>query len=282
LTALWVGAGITAGLGVLLWWLLIETEGVYLGQPVVTWLYDLFATRYDAIKEYETPYEDLLLATPIMNAIRPNRTPLMLDIATGTARLPVAMLAHAHFEGHIIGVDISRAMLRQAAYKLADDLAHVDLLHAPATCLPFDDDTFDGVTLLEAIEFIAQPHLAIHEAVRVLRPGGILLTTQRINIKTMPGKLWSEAHIQAALEQAGIERVIFEAWQEEYTKVWGRKAGRSQPVGVQPLEAVMRCPRCGYKTLTFSPPTFICSNCALRVPVGEDGVLEVRKAHRAC
>ncbi len=284
MTALWVSLAIiiVGACGAILWWLLIETEGVYLGQPVVTWLYDRFAARYDTIKEYEPPYETLLLAIPIMDAIQPNHAPLILDVATGTARLPIAMLQLTDFEGHMIGVDISRKMLRQAAYKLADDLAYVDLLHAPATCLPFDDSTFDVVTLLEAIEFIAQPYTAIQEAVRVLRPGGILLTTQRINVKTMPGKLWSEAQIQSALEKSGIEQVTFEAWQDEYNQVWGRKVGESQPVRVKPLEAVMRCPRCAQKSLAFTTPNFVCDNCALQVPIGDDGVLEVYTAHRTC
>ena len=49
---LWVSLGFSLILGVLVWWLFIETEGVYLGRGVVIWLYDVYASRYDGIKEF--------------------------------------------------------------------------------------------------------------------------------------------------------------------------------------------------------------------------------------
>ncbi|MEM6529024.1 MAG: hypothetical protein AAF653_12070, partial [Chloroflexota bacterium] len=106
MTAIWLVAGLlaTGALVWLVWWLLIETEGAYLGQRVVTWLYDRFATRYDNIKAFNPTHEYLYVSSPIMNASRPHTDMLMLDIATGTARLPLAMLAHERFKGHIITV----------------------------------------------------------------------------------------------------------------------------------------------------------------------------------
>lgn len=269
-----------AVLALLGWYLLIETEGVYLGRRVVVWLYDVFASRYDRIKQYEPLYETLLLANPLMGAMRPHHNPLLLDIATGTARLPLALLADERFAGHIIGVDLSRQMLSQAAYKLADDLARVDLLYAPADCLPFPDDTFDAVTFLEALEFVDAPEDALAEAVRVLRPGGLLLTSLRGNIKTMPGKLWTEERMQSTLEQLGVQRVFFEPWQDEYTKVWGRKAGKSPHIAARPLEDVLRCSRCGNVAFAYDVPNFVCDVCGQRIPVGDDGVVEVTKVQR--
>lgn len=267
-------------LGGLFWWLLIETEGVYLGRRVVVWLYDVFAPRYDRIKDFDATNESLFLAAPLMSALHPQRAPLLLDIATGTARLPLALLRHTHFEGRVIGVDLSRKMLESAAYNLADDLATVDLLHAPADCLPFPDNTFDGVTFLEALEFVDEPHAALAEAVRVLRPGGVLLTTLRVNIRTMPGKLWSQPQMRATLKRLDMEQVTFEAWQEEYVKVWARKCGASKPVGAQPIEHYLRCPVCEQVAFTYTPPTFICGSCGARIRVGADGVLKVAEILR--
>jgi hypothetical protein len=91
----------------------------------------------------------------------------------------------------------------------------------------------------------------------------------------MPGKLWSKDKLRTALENVGVERVMFEAWQEEYIKVWGRKGGTSEPVGAQPIERYLRCPACAHVAFTYTPPTFICGHCGRRIPVGMDGVLEV-------
>ena len=84
--------------GFLVWYLLFETEGVYLGRGVVVRLYDWYASRYDDIKKFDDITEHLYLAQPIMRRIRYN-DPLVLDVATGTGRLPLALCQHASFEG---------------------------------------------------------------------------------------------------------------------------------------------------------------------------------------
>ena len=58
--------------------------------------------------------------------------------------------------------------------------------------------------------------------IRVLRPSGLLLLTNRINAR-IPGRVWSRERMQAELEQRGIQRVHFEVWQYDYDKVWGIK-----------------------------------------------------------
>jgi SAM-dependent methyltransferase len=224
-----------------LWWLLVTTEGVYLGRRVVIWLYDLYADRYDNIKNNEPKYEQLLLTDPIMGMIAPHISPLVLDVATGTGRLPLALIDHPVFQGRIIAVDLSYKMLKKAAQKIAQD-GRVSLLHCPAETLPFPDDTFDVVTCLEALEFMTNPRVVIAEIVRVLRPGGLLLTTNRIATRLMPGKTFSNEDLAAMLAEHGIEDVIMEAWQVDYHRVWGMKAGDSPATGARRLAEVLNNP----------------------------------------
>lgn len=226
--------------GVLAWWLLIETEGVYLGQRVVTWLYDIYARRYDQIKDFQPEYEFALLAAPIMGEIAPQKDPMVLDVATGTGRLPIALLRHARFDGRVVGVDLSTRMLHIAADKLAEDNAYVDLVRASAHDLPFHDNSFDVVTCLESLEFMPDIPAAITEMVRVLRPGGLLLITNRINTLLMPGKTYSGTEFTELLGRCGLVQVRIEPWQEDYNRVWVRKAGESAPVGAGELWGVLR------------------------------------------
>lgn len=208
--------------GVLIWWLFFETEGVYLGQRVVTWLYDVYATRYDRIKGYREDYEHWFLAIPIIDRIQPKRNITVLDIGTGTGRLPLALLQHRDFEGQIIGLDLSKDMLKQAQSKLAG-VPNVTFIHHRAEQLPFEDATFDLVTALEMIEFTSNPIQLLHEAYRVLRPNGLFLITRRKNV-FMPGKVYSIEKFTTLLEEVGFERVTFEAWQVDYEQVWAYKA----------------------------------------------------------
>lgn len=263
--------GIGAGVVWLLWWLLIETEGVYLGRRVVVWLYDLYAGRYDDIKHFRSEYDHMFLAQPLMQAVAPQRNPLVLDVAAGTGRLSLALLRHTHFNGRVIGVDFSRRMLRIAAAKLGDD-PRAPLVWCPAEALPFPDDTFDAVTCLEALEFMERPAAVIAEITRVLRPGGCLLITNRINTRLMPGKTWSSERVQQVLTSAGLVDIALDHWQVDYNRVWARKAGSSQPAGARPLLEVLRCPNCRRSTLNAD---WCCPVCGQQLRVAEDGVLEV-------
>ena len=46
-----------------------------------------------------------------------------------------------------------------------------------ATCLPFEDATFDGVTAMDVLEHIQDHEAAVREIRRVLKPGGPLIAT---------------------------------------------------------------------------------------------------------
>lgn len=263
------------GLVVLGWWLLIGTEGVYLGRRVVIWLYDLYADRYDDVKNYYHEYEHLLLARPIMETIAPHKSPLVLDVATGTGRLPITLLNHADFQGYVIGADLSRRMLSIAAYKLEPFGERFSFIWTPAENLPFADDTFDVVTCLESLEFMTNPARVVGELVRVLHPGGILLITNRVSTRLMPGKTWSSEQLFQLLESLHLENITFEVWQEDYDQVWGRKAGKSVFTGVRPLGEILRCPRCKASLMILEGQAWVCGRCNSRAQVGADGVIEL-------
>ncbi len=227
----------------LLWWLLIETEGVYLGRRVVIALYDLYAKRYDRIKEFDERADFVLISQPIMERIAPLADPLILDVATGTGRLPLIMARNAGFSGHVIGLDASRRMLEQARAKVRAEQFedYITLWQRDASDLPFPADTFDVVTCLEALEFLPQPRGALAEMARVLRPGGLLLCTLRIDI-WMPDRVWSEAKMRATLAALGLQDIRIAIWQEDYSQVWACKAGAAAPAGLQNLrEALEHC-----------------------------------------
>lgn len=257
------------------WWLLVATEGVYLGRRVVAWLYDLYAHRYDEVKNYLREYEHMYLAQPIMDKIAPHRSPLVLDVATGTGRLPLALCRHAHFQGRVVGVDLSRRMLRFAVKTLYVFDDRVTFIWASAEKLPFPDASFDVVTCLEALEFMTSPRAVLAEMVRVLRPGGLLLVTQRINTRLMPGKTWTAGQFQTVLAELGVDDAQAQIWQVDYRKVWGHKTGTSPVSGARPVAEVLRCPRCRQALLEQQAGGWHCPRCGAVAAAGEDGVIDV-------
>jgi len=271
---------IAGGVG-LLWWLLIATEGVYLGRRVVIWLYDVYARRYDNIKQYDEEWEAETLGVPILQTLWDVPAPLVLDVATGTARLPLALLNQSAFQGSIIGLDYSRQMLSIAAEKLDQAGRRWSLIYQPAQALPFDADTFDIVTCLEALEFMPDPNAVITELVRVVRPGGLILITNRkgFDARLMPGKTQSVMAIMATLrERFKLQNVRAMQWQMDYQLIWAFKPGLRTPAPDHALEVVLRCPKCGRHTLSCDGQTLHCESCGARIPIGADGVIEYAAA----
>ncbi len=258
------------------WWLLVASEGVYLGRRVVIRLYDLFAGRYEATKRFQPLYEQALLAQPLLESIAPHRSPMVLDVATGTARLPVALLEHRDFQGRIIAVDLSRAMLHVASDKLQGQEERCLLMRCPAEQLPFDDGSFDVVACLEALEFMTRPARVLEELMRVLRPGGLLFISNRSNTRLMPGKTWTHAQLTQLLRGCGAVAMRFEPWQVDYERVLVRKAGVASPVGARPAAELLRCPRCDRSSLVSQDGgTMRCRRCGSLVQRDRAGVVDL-------
>lgn len=220
----WLIIALVAVSGAVLYWLLIITEGVYLGRSVVVWLYDRFAPRYDAAKAYTTDDETILVVEPVLSHLRAAR-PRVLDVATGTGRVPRFLCADDRFDGRVTGLDASLPMLAHARHALDDHAARVDLLAAGADRLPFPSALFDTVTCLESLEFFPSEETALREMVRVLRPGGALLVTRRRGweARTFIGRYRSPAAFLDRLHRLGLVQTALHPWQSNYDLAVGRK-----------------------------------------------------------
>jgi len=220
------------------YYLLIVTEGAYLGPRVVAWLYDRGAPTYDRVKAFDRFDELACLANPLFNRLEETAGAgaLVLDVATGTARLPLALVDVGFFAGEIVGLDASRGMLAVAAEKIArltDRTAagRIHLLHHPAAPLPFVDAAFDAATMLEALEFLPHRAAALAEMVRVLRPGGWLLVSHRRGVDAwlLPGRVGSAEAFERQLADLGLVEIETRAWQTYYDLVWARRPGTLTP-----------------------------------------------------
>src|SRR5512136_1595319 len=247
---------VVALLAALAYWELVLAEGVHLGPRVVAFLYDLVARRYDSIKQFDPAYEEWFIGEPLARALSHVYHPLVLDVATGTGRLPRTLLAQPNVAGHIIGLDSSRAMLAQAALNAPDGLT---LIWQNAARLPFDDNTFDAVTCLEALEFMPDTVQALGEIVRVLQPGGVLLATNRVGTwaKFLPGHTQTPPAFEALLASLGLEQIQTQTWQVEYNLVWALQPGRATRREDRSIAEILRCPHCR-QHLTRREPWWVC------------------------
>jgi ubiquinone/menaquinone biosynthesis C-methylase UbiE len=215
-----------AGLGVaaLLFWQLVIAEGTYLGPRVVAWTYDLVASRYDRVKQFAARDEVWFLAQPIIKSVSGVHSPAVLDVATGTGRLPLALM-QASFQGQVVGLDLSKEMLRLAVQKLGEFGERVSFVWQDAMNLPFADGSFEVVTCLEALEFMPRPVDALAEMVRVLAPGGVLVITNRVGLEAflLPGRALPRAKFRRALAAFPLHQIDVRRWQVQYDLATARK-----------------------------------------------------------
>lgn len=97
----------------------------------------------------------------------------LLDIGTGTGRL-LEVLAGQYRSG--LGVDLSREMLAMARTNLERaGIRHAQVRQADMYNLQLPALSFDAVIVHQVLHYADEPAKAIHEAARVLRPGGQLI-----------------------------------------------------------------------------------------------------------
>jgi ubiquinone/menaquinone biosynthesis C-methylase UbiE len=154
----------------------------------------------------------------------------VLDVATGTGRVPLLLLAQADFTGLVVGVDRSLRMMAQAEVAAEQYNGRVIFMRQDAAALAFGSEAFDCVTCLEALEFMPDPTMVLREMVRVLRPGGLLLLSNRVGKDAwlFPARLCGRGKLEGRLRQLGLEKVAMQRWQTHYDLVWAHKAAATE------------------------------------------------------
>jgi demethylmenaquinone methyltransferase/2-methoxy-6-polyprenyl-1,4-benzoquinol methylase len=111
-----------------------------------------------------------------------------LDVAGGTGDLAIGMLRQVGKSGRVTLSDINEAMLERGRDRLLDEgfVGNVECIVADAERLPFDDNTFDCVTIGFGLRNVTDKAAALRSMYRVLKPGGHLLVLE-FSTPTLPG-----------------------------------------------------------------------------------------------
>lgn len=136
-------------------------------------LFDGISNRYDRFNHLTSMGIDRLWRKQAVDSLP--RCGRVLDVATGTADYAIAAVARSKAE-KVVGVDISDGMLAigRAKVRRKSLSEKIELMHADAVSLPFEDNSFDAITCGYGVRNFAQLSQSLTEMYRVLKPGGQL------------------------------------------------------------------------------------------------------------
>lgn len=99
--------------------------------------------------------------------------PHVLDVAIGTADLTIEMLQRGKAQ-HVTGLDLSDGMMAVGKLKVERMKGErkVNFVHGNAQAMPFQEESFDGVTCAFGCRNFQNLDEGLSEMYRVLKPGG--------------------------------------------------------------------------------------------------------------
>ncbi|MFN2611303.1 MAG: class I SAM-dependent methyltransferase [Actinomycetota bacterium] len=200
-------------------WLVLLTDGTYLGSRGVRFIYQRFARVWNlddpgAFHGRHHTAANAFLSRVLHEAVSQYNSPTILDVATGTARVPLMVASFEGFHGHVTGIDLSRNMLAkgESLVRSAGLEDRVSLIEGDGAALGWRDGTFEVVSCIDAP--LAQPLRTIREMARVTKPGGTIVFSKRPDswMKLMPGKHVGTSKLEAILRKLGFDEILSETW----------------------------------------------------------------------
>lgn len=138
-------------------------------------MFDAIASNYDFLNHFLSLGIDKIWRKKAINTLKKDKPKTILDLACGTGDLSIASLKLNPEK--IIGIDISEKMVdigrKKIRQKKYDD--RIELLVADSENLPFNDASFEAVTVAFGVRNFENLHKGLSEALRVLKPGGNLV-----------------------------------------------------------------------------------------------------------
>ena len=163
-------------------------------------LWDKQAPSYDKrnLKIYGSAYE--LSIKKARAVLSPDQK--VLEIGSGTG---IVALGIAPFVESVVATDISPRMIAVAKSKAESlSITNVEFRVCDGYALPYEDQAFGAVLLFNVLHFVKEPTTLLHEAHRLLKPSGYLVSATDCYADPVPLPFRIGLGIQRLLNRMGI------------------------------------------------------------------------------
>ena len=144
----------------------------------VAHMFDTISENYDRVNRVITLGIDLRWRKKVIQLTMQNNPKRVLDVATGTGDLAIALAEKG--QAQITGLDISPGMLEVGKQKVQEKQLgkQIDMIIGDSEEIPFEDNTFDAVTVAFGVRNFEELEAGLKEIQRVLKPGGIFVVLE--------------------------------------------------------------------------------------------------------
>ncbi|MBN4057818.1 bifunctional demethylmenaquinone methyltransferase/2-methoxy-6-polyprenyl-1,4-benzoquinol methylase UbiE [Olleya sp. AH-315-K02] len=141
----------------------------------VTKMFDTISNEYDNLNRIISFGFDIKWRKKVVEIVANQHPETILDVATGTGDLAINLTKTN--ASKIIGLDISEGMLNIGRQKLIKKKLEntIDLVLGDSENLPFEDNSFDAITVAFGIRNFENLEKGLSEILRVLKPNGIFV-----------------------------------------------------------------------------------------------------------
>ena len=170
-------------------------------------MFDSIAHRYDLLNRLLSFGFDKHWRKKALKELEGENVGHLLDVATGTGDFALNAISLG-LARRVTGLDISQKMLYLARRKAnkPEFAGKVDFREGDAENLPFENNTFDVVTVAFGVRNFENPDRGLSELLRVLKPNGKLIILELSQPKGFPIKQFYNFYSKRVLPYVG--RVI--------------------------------------------------------------------------
>lgn len=139
-------------------------------------MFDTISGNYDSLNRVISLGADLKWRRKVIKMVVGSEPKNILDIATGTGDLAIKFAENTK-AAEVVGLDISEGMLSMARKKTANTAleGRVKFIKADSEALPFNESSFDAITVSFGIRNFENLEKGLSEIYRVLKPGGLFV-----------------------------------------------------------------------------------------------------------
>ncbi len=214
----------------------------------VAQMFDNISENYDGLNRVISFGIDVKWRKKVVAIVGENNPKQILDIATGTGDLAI-MMADLNPD-RVVGLDISAGMLEVGKQKIAKaNLSDkIEMLVGDSENMPFEDETFDAITVSFGVRNFANLDKGLTEIKRVLKPNGKLVILETSVPTKFPYKQGYRFHSSVILPIIGK---LFSKDKVAYSYL--SESANSFPFGEKFNNILLKN---GFTTATDKPVTF--------------------------